>query len=602
MLRPSLLVVALVLPSLARGAVPTLPPEALHPGQTAVVRTVFQGTAIDTFEAEIVGVLKGGRTEGDMILARATSPRAVASGVAQGMSGSPVYVDGKLIGALSSGWSFTREPIFGITPIREMLPVLDLTTVKGVDESAGPTGTEVGTRATGLRFGEMSWDDAAPAEPRSETPGSPARPGPLPIPIACGGLDPQALEMARTLFEPLGFSAVPGGRAREGEPPAAGDPLQPGAAVAVDLIRGDFNLSAIGTVTYRDGDRVLIFGHPLFQSGDVRLPMSTADITTIVASQLSSFKLGTPGRVVGRFTQDRRTAMAGQLGAPPPLLPVTIDLESRGRAPQRFRFQSIEDRSLAPQLIALAAFNSLLESGGQGSNQTLRWTLRLARRGVPPLTLSDVLVGETPSADLVGAISTPLRFLYNNPFQRLALDSVALDVAAEPGREQWTLRNVALASAAVRPGEPLTVRCELERWRGGRETRSVTLTVPEEVPDGRYVLWLGGGPELSRFEAERLPGRYRPATLDEAWQRIGQFRTSDRLYAALVARAPEVTTGGRDYPELPTSALALLASGLRAGDQARRGDRVLIGEQRLDLGGAVRGELQIEVEVDSKSP
>lgn len=582
----------------AAPSVPTSPPDQVHPGQKAVVRTVFEGSRVESFDAEIVGVLPGGRAEGDMIVARATSERVIKSGIAQGMSGSPVYVDGKLIGALSSGWSFSRDPLFGITPIGEMLSVLDLPVDGARDGSAGPAGVEVGVRGASTRFGEWTWAD----EPDEGLPPAqssrPDVPSHLAIPLTCGGLHPGALSAARDLFAPLGLEAVQGGRAVAGSSPA----IEPGSAVAVDLLRGDLHISAIGTVTYRDGDRVLIFGHPLFQSGEVRLPLSTASITTIVASQLSSFKLGAPGTPVGTLTQDRRAAMGGALGESPALLPYAVDIDRPRRPRQSFRFETIEDRALAPQLMSIAALNCMLESGGSGGNQTVRWTMRLKRAGAPALTLSDVLTSDSPSGDLVSAVASPLRFLFGNPFARLELDSVALRLDVAPGRESWTLRNAEVMSAAARPGQSVEVRYEIERWRGGRESGTLRVAIPEEVPDGRYSIWLGGGAELSRFEAQRLPGRYRPASLDEAWQRLDQFRPSDGLYATLVARAPEVTTAGRDYPELPTSALTLMAGGQRAGDRARRGDRLLIDQRRHPVAGVLRGELQLEVNVDSKAP
>jgi SpoIVB peptidase S55 len=612
-----LLVLALAGPLLpvaaaaANPVVPTLDVEGIHAGQKAVVKTVFEGDRVEEFDAEIVGVLHGGRVEGDMILARATSERVVRLGVAAGMSGSPVYVEGRLIGALSSGWNFSREPLFGITPIREMLAVLDQPTQGQPSGTAGPTGAEIGAPSGSSRFGEFSWDDRA-AEPLPAASGAgptPSAPGaldatagmtPLRIPLACSGLDARALEPLGRELQALGFAVVPGGKAEAGGPPA--DALVPGAAVAVDVLRGDLLLSAIGTVTYRDGDKVLIFGHPFFQSGEVRLPLSTASITTVVASQMSSFKLGVTGREAGVVTQDRRAAVAGRIGGAPRLLPVSVAVRGAARETRTFRFESIEDRALAPQLIALATMNSVLESGGAGASQTVRWKLELNRRGANPLTISDVSAGDAPVGDFAGSVAAPLRFLFNNPFERLTLDSVRVTVEVEPGRDQWTLRGARVLDAAVRPGGKFTVRCELERWHGEREEHDVSLTVPEEVPEGRYLLWVGGGEELSRYEAARLPWRYRPTSLDDAWRRLGALRPGDALYAALFARAPEVTSDGRDYPELPVSALALLAGGQTAGAFAGRGELARLDEKREPLAGEVHGELQLQVTVDQDAP
>ena len=594
----------------ASSPIPMLAPGDLHAGQKAIVRTVFQGDSIEEFPAEIVGVLMGGRAEGDLILARATSERVVKMGVAQGMSGSPVYVDGKLIGALSSGWTFQREPLFGITPIHEMLEVLDRPASARASGTAGPTGIELGGVSGAPRFRELRWDDGADSLPETAAGGSPLAPAPLttggigmpsalPLPLACTGLNPEALAPARQWLAAAGLSVVPGGVAPGGGPEPA--TLEPGSAVAVDILRGDVQMSAIGTLTYRDGNRVLLFGHPFFQSGEVRLPMSTALITTIVASDLSSFKLGVRGRDAGVVQQDRRAAVSGIIGGTTHLLPVQVTIAG-DRAPQTFHFESIEDRTLAPSLVGIAALNSLLESGGSGANQTLRWSLRLRRPGSAPLVISDVAAGDSPSGDVANGVAAPLRFLYNNPYGRLTLDSVTVSMQVVPGRDQWTLRNARLLDAAVRPGSPVRVSCEIERWHGGRETRQFSLVVPEEAPDGRYTLWIGGGAELTRYEAGKLPGRYRPTSLDDAWERLSHTRPSDGLYAVLFARAPEVTSDGRDYPELPLSALALMSSAQATGDRARRGESARLDETRLPLEGMTRGELLLPIVVDSKSP
>jgi hypothetical protein len=581
-------------------AVPTLGVDALQRGQTAIVHTVFEGARVETFEAEILGVLRGGRAEGDLIIARATSERVVRTGVAAGMSGSPVYVDGRLIGALSSGWPFVREPLFGITPIDEMLSVLDLPERPPGPGTTGPAGVDLPGGPQGLAYGAFRWTEEPP-EARPVAPGR-ERGGPtaLPLPLVCVGVHGAAMDEVARTFAPFGLAAVPGSRAADGGPGAAS--LAPGSAVAVDLMRGDVQLAAIGTLTYRDGDRVLIFGHPFFQAGDVRMPLSSAEIVTIVPSAQSPFKLGSRGREVGTVTQDRRPAVAGRLGPAPRLLPLAVHVRGVAAGAQVFRFEMIEDRQLAGTLVSVAVSNSLLESGGTSAAQTARWTLTLHRRGTAPLVLRDVTSGESPLSEVAGGVASPLRFLYNNPFDRLSLDSLRVDVEVTPGRDQWSLRSARVLEATVRPGGTARVVCELERWRGERERREVRVAVPRELPDGRYLLWVGGGPELSRYEAQRLPGRYRPSSLEDAWRRLAANRPSDALYAALVARAPEVTSEGRDYPELPLSALAMMSAGQSASDGPRPGDLVLLEETRTAFQAVVRGELLLSLQVDSRAP
>jgi hypothetical protein len=384
----------LAIPFSSRAATPTIAPDQLQPGQKAVVKTVFEGQRIEEFEAEIVGVLKGGASEGDMVLARATGDRVKRTGIAQGMSGSPVYVDGKLVGALSAGWSFSREPLFVVTPIGEMLGTLEhRSTDSDVSGASGPGGLAA-TPETG--FGAFAWPGVAPA-PAAAHPDPPATdlfsgaPTRLAVPVACVGLHAGLLPTASRLLQPLGFTAVPGGGVAK---TSSASSFEPGSAVAVELMRGDLRLSAIGTVTWREGDRVLIFGHPFFQAGSIRLPLSSASITTIVASDLTSFKLGSAGAPLGTATQDRRAAVAGTVGPSPALMPLAVTIAGDTRRPRTFRFESIEDRGLAPQLVSLAAVNSLLEAGGTNASQTARWTATLHRKGASPLVLSDVIVSE----------------------------------------------------------------------------------------------------------------------------------------------------------------------------------------------------------------
>jgi hypothetical protein len=533
-----------------------------------------------------------------MIVARATSPRVIETGVAAGMSGSPVYVDGKLVGALSSGWSFSKEPLFGITPIGEMLDVLALPEADGARGTTGPGGLELAAARSRPRFRELRWDEesAEPAGPAVVPSGSP---GPLALPLAATGLHPEAFAAAREAFAPHHLAVTPGGRAAGGGPPA--DSLVPGAAVAIDVLRGDLQLSAIGTVTWRDGDRVLLFGHPFFQAGEVRLPLSTAEITTVVGSQASSFKLGVRGRDAGVATQDRRAAVAGVIGRRATLLPVGLTVSGEGRPTQRMRFESIDDRVLAPALVQIAALNGLLERGGI-SGGTLRWSMTLHRAGAAPLVLRDVVSSDTPASEFAAAVASPLRFLFGNPFERLALDSIAVAVETDPARHAWTLRTARLLDPVVRPGASVRVQCELEAWHGGRERRVLTLQMPAEAPPGRYVLWVGGGPELTRYEAQRLPGRFRPVSLDDAWARLASSRSADALHGALFARAPEVSSDGRDYPELPLSALAMLAGGESAGDHSRRGDTAWLASVRDPVDGVLRGSLLLQVQVDGQAP
>ena len=581
----------------AQPAVPTLPVSGILPGQHAVVRTVFAGDSIETFDADIMGVLAGGRAGGDIILARATSPRVIETGIAAGMSGSPVYVDGKMIGALALGWPFSKEPIFGITPIGEMLPVLDHPDGPAGDLSGGPSGLDASARTVAWR--ELAWAGDSASAPPATSPPAP-RATALPIPIAAGGLSSQALDLARPLFEGTGFLLTPGGR-RAAPAATAVRPLVPGSAIAVDVLRGDLNFSAIGTVTYVDGDRLLIFGHPFFQAGDVRMPLSTASIVGILPSLYDSFKLGVPGMPIGVATQDRRTAVGGHFGGTVKLMPFLVRIEGNTPAPQVFRFEVVQDRMLMPQLVATAVMGALMESGGGSPQQTLDWSLE-AWRGGESFRMIDRAAGEGPVMDVASGVTGPLRFLTGNSYDTWRPDSVHIAVTVHAGRAQWTVRGASLLDASVRPGGTARARVELERWHGERRTVDLDVAVPAELPSGHYSLWIGGGAEFDHLTAARLPARYRPTSIADGLRRLQALKPSTALYAALWAHAPEVTRDGEDYPDLPASALPLLAPAQSVGERIRRADWALLGELAQPVDGVLHGELSLDVNVDDRAP
>ncbi len=329
------------------------------------------------------------------------------------------------------------------------------------------------------------------------------------------------------------------------------------------------------------------------------MPLSTASIATIVSSEQISFKMGARGREVGAVLQDRRTGVAGRLGATAEMLPLSVVVRGAAPDPQTFHFEAIQDRGLGPIVVGIAVMNSVLESGGQSANQTLQWTLTLHGPQRPPLVITDVVASDTPPSDLGGAVIAPLKFLFGNPFARLDLDSLSVAIDVVPGRHTWTLESARLLEASVPPGGVVHVTCELERWRGDRVTKTLALTVPPQAPPGRYVLWVGGGSELARYEAARLPGRYRATSLEDAWARLGVSRSSSALYGSLFARAPEVNDAGRDYPELPASAVFLMAGDQSAADRGRRGDLARLDEQHVELPGLVHGEFALGVTVDA---
>ena len=563
--------------------------DELKPGMKAVGKTVFAGRAIEDFDLEIVGVVPGGKAEGAMILARALGPRLEHDGIAAGMSGSPIYVDGRLAGALAFSWSFTRDPICGITPIEDMLDVMHQ-----------PDGPPTGDFASGpIRTLPPPVPQSLP-QPAPNAAPSTGGLEQLRTPLVAGGLTPEARAWLEPWAAEQGFLLTAGGAAgatratQKLDPKAARAELEPGAAFAVDLMRGDMNLSAIGTITWRDGDRVVGFGHPFFQSGNVKYPLALADITTIVASDLNSFKMGVPAEQVGAITQDRRAAVAGGIGEVPAMLPLTVNVDGLA-GKETYRYEVLRHRGLAPTLVGLGVIGALSARGGVAPEATWRWRMRLVAPGSPPLVLEDAASGQLTNAP--ATLSTPLQLLLNNPFAAYLADSMTVDLTVDAGLSRAQIVSANIEPRVVEPGQSATVTAELRDYRGDSHFYTFQIAVPQAQPEGRLVVALAGGSELDRQEASRLPGRFRAQSLPELLRRLQERRRDDRLYAALYGPGIEASFGGEAHPELPLFAQRLLASDRANRPTAPFGNLARLIQDQRPVGIPVDGLLTLSLDV-----
>jgi hypothetical protein len=604
----------------------------VKPGLAADARTVFQGTQVESFHLEVLGVVRRGAASGSLILARATEPRIEHTGIVAGMSGSPVYAaDGRLLGALAYAWGFAKDPICGITPIEEMLGVWNLQDLPSPDDFRGgglpaPPGDGDGEPGGGAprdagasRGGGEPRDRASTALPELRTP------------LAAAGFAPEVLRLLEPWAEEHGFLLTPGGTtggagADEGAggsasaatetsaapgtstlsgTSAAPAALAPGDAVAVDLLRGDAGLAAIGTVTAVEGDRVLAFGHPFFLSGPTRLPMSRAEITAVIPSLDNSFKVGTSGVIVGTLTEDRRTAVSGRLGPPPEMLPVAVHVRVPGAPEETFHFQAAKQRQLAPLAVGAAVINSALARGAIPSESTWRWKLAATlrpRSGGPArrLELSDVLPGE--GLPVFALVQTVVSGLLDNAWEPVDLDQIEVGLDVAPRLEAARVVAVRLERPRVRPGETVRVEVDLQSHRGPVQTTALEYPVPEKPAPSTLTLFVGGGAELARYDANQAPGRYRSNSVDEMLRRLQEFPRSSRLYLAAYAATPEVSVRGRDYPDLPPSAQILLGGRQAADASARWGRASRLGEVWREYDWIVSGGTTLTVEISPHAP
>ncbi len=528
---------------------PTMPLDAVRPGMVGTLSTVLRGTQRETIEIELLGVLDDGIGPGvDMILCRLRGELGTWTGVAAGMSGSPVTVDGKLVGALSySIGGFSKEPLCGITPIETMLAL------ERYPAGLAPWTAGASARASGLE--------------------------PVPLALAARGLDPRLFDGSDELLRSLGLArpvqVVPSGVApaapsQAGPPPA----LEPGDAVAGLLVWGDVQLAATGTVTWRDGGKILAFGHPFMGTGRAEIPFAPATIAWTVPSLLSSFKIANVGHPAGTMTQDRLTAVAGAIGPVPEGLPVSLAIQrSRtGEAPLLRSFSVAKDPMIAPPLADLALRIALGQELGRERQEVLRaqgeivladgLRLPFAATGPGAMAGDEQAIGTELGRKLVALMRAPMALP--------AVARIELTVTSVDPEGVYRLTRALPDRLVARPGETLRVALEFDGPRGSQRRETLSLRVPESALAGRYVL-LAGSP---RTLAGELGGvaEARRRTARDAADYLATFETSladDAIEIALALPAEGLVADGREYPALPGTAQLLMRSRPAAGDAGR---------------------------------
>ncbi|MDR3682556.1 MAG: SpoIVB peptidase S55 domain-containing protein, partial [Geothrix sp.] len=460
----------------------TLGVSEIRAGMKGYGKTVFHGGKIERFEFEVLGVQKNSAPGRSRIMVRASGGPLAETGILAGMSGSPCYIDGKLIGALSTGIAWEKEPIGGITPIAEMLDQL-----RDIPETA-PSRTplilprlEPPKVLKAALLGQMLDFQALLGEPDPQA---------LPLALAGSPLGPEA----RGLWTgwPVTFAAGPilsGGREEA-------SPLEPGGMATITLMQGDLDLGASGTITYVSGKRVLLFGHQLFNLGPVDLPLWSATVATTVPSYESSFKLALPVAPIGALRLDRSSGVAGILGAEARMVPLRIGLNLAGRRTLNFRFE-IMDHPVATASLAATAVAQTLDAHTRGQGfQSLSMQGNIKLAGQPAIQIENVIADLNPSrmAQYVGAI---LQAISLNPFEKPVFEGISLTIKAEERLDLTAIAGVRLLKARAKRGEILPVLVTLQNIQGVRETATFNIQVPSSAAKGKAILMVGDGFSLT---------------------------------------------------------------------------------------------------------
>lgn len=526
------------------------PLSQVHAGLKGTAWTVFSGSKPEPMEVEILGVLRGARGPGqDMILARLHGAKPEYTGVVEGMSGSPVYIGDKLLGALSYRiGQFSKEPIAGITPIEDMLEVRDLPTATMQSASAGQI------TAPGAR------ESAFSASPGSQ-PTSTMNFQLMETPLVMSGFRPEAIrlwqqKMAGTSLEQVAAGGMSGASLANTEPSAAAlAGVVPGSAVSAQLVRGDVEVSATCTVTYVDPKRLLACGHPILQAGPVSLPMTTADVVATLASPLNAFKIINTGATIGAFTEDRGAAISGLLGARAHMIPMHIAIDGpQGKRAVNAEIMDIP--SLTPQAMEVVLYDSLLQSNDSTASSSYHVTGSIDIDGYAPSPIDMwASPGEAMPAPMQAALLAGDNFtrLYSNGARQSSVRAINLHVEVVPGRMQVDLVTARMVSNdAAHAGDTVVVEATIRPWQQPARNVRISVALPARLDAGNLRLLVSDAGTLDRTMNQPRFSGHQP-DLDAALAENRRQHPADRIYVSLLVPETQAGVSGKTLASLPLS-------------------------------------------------
>jgi len=564
---------------------PTISVDEVRAGQKGYGLSVFSGSEPERFDVEVIGVMRNLRPEQSYILARLTGHDLERSGVSAGMSGSPVFLDGKLAGAVAFSWPFSHDAIAGITPIDSM---------RGLSAAAGmaPVGPPPPpVELAALTSGHLPKDLLEKELKRLQPPlleGAQSA-----VSWATSGFG----ELSQGFLHRALGSSMPSGKAAPSPAGAAKD-IAMGGAVAAVLVDGDLQLAAVGTVTDRYGDQVLAFGHPFLGLGTVKVPMAKAEVVTVLSSQYSSFKISNIGDVVGAFEQDRQVGIQGRIGQTAPMIPLSLRITVVGTKPRDFKMRVAE----VPQFTQMLLGSSLLgglestsySAGAQGLD--LQAHFKLKDRG--DLEVRQSFDGDNAGTEAATFILAVAGYLTNNPFEKVRFDSVSIELAQSPQPRSATLVGANAERTVVYPGERVGLNLDLVAWRGERFRRTLTVDLPQDLPAGRYSLVVGDGASIDATRLSLEPAA--PVSLTQALRLLRSLHSRRDLIVLGVYAGPGLSVAGEVMPRLPGSVRSLW-SAAASGSAAPL--RTTIAQQvRREMDVPVDGLVKVDLEVRRREP
>ena len=580
---------AMLCPALARAAddTPIMPLSEIKPGMLGEWHTTVSGSRVDSFPMQVVGIAENFiGPQRPVIICKALDATNKLTGPVAGMSGSPVFIDGKLIGAYAYGFLWPKDQaLIGVTPIESMLEVENnYPPAAPPARTNGLAGIETGADPQWLAAPAAAADLPSPAILLSVM-------KPLPTPLFVSGVSERALRKFSSRLAALGLDVMqaPSGRASHD---IDNDP-KPGQPLAGVLMSGDFDFAGTGTVTWRKGNRILAFGHPFLQSGLAEMPMASAEILTVVQSVARSFKLSNTGPIIGTIYQDRLTAIAGEIGRKPDTTHFEVQIEAPGGKERHFQGEMFQNQMFTPILSAISLLESIYDTMESEDQQTIYMDTTIEVPGHDPVTLSDVASGEDAGFSLVINQLILYESLLENPCEFPNVKSLTFHVRMVDGWKSSQLDSLEMDQNEIKPGATLHAVIGLRNYRGEASAIPVSVPIPADLRASEVQLFVGDADAALRMDE---PPRVPPQTLDQVLKRIRQTRSHQNICVKLLQSTRGLSVEGKNLPDLPPSVMAQLESP-NSNFQKATLNRITLWETNFPVAGTFNGQITLPVRI-----
>jgi hypothetical protein len=575
--------------------------DQIKPGMKGIGKTVFSGTKIEEFQIEVIDVAKNSMIpKSDIIWVMCSGGPLDENGVMSGMSGSPVYIDGKLIGAIAlrAAGSFIKRPIAGVTPIAEMLGIIENSEKGGSKNQGMMEEWDIPFPLQGQSDSGEKQSEARTQNPESGLVASSLMP--IQMPIMMGGFGQKAIEYITPILKKYNMVAVQGGGiSAQDEPDDI--KIEPGAVIVIQFVRGDYNVYASGTITYVDGNKVLAFGHLMYGIGKTNLPIAIGRISLVVPSLMASSKQGSPIRIIGTLTQDNIYGLLTDLTKQPEFIPMKVRIKfQENNQTQEYNFEVAKNRLFSPMFIFITALETILDATKQMGDYTMKTHSEISIKGYPKLIKDDVFSGLVP--DVVASdFATPIYMIMQNRFEDVDVENISLDVTFEDKRTNAIIDDVQINKSLVKPGDSVNVTISITPYMQDTIIKQFDVVIPGDTPEGRALLRISDATANTMWERSRAPMRARVTDLAQLIKLIQEDESNNNIIIELFSPKAGVIIRGEELPALPFTAFSVMNSSKQVGTTGPTFGTTFL-KQRINTDYVISGNVSLPLTIDRDAP